>query len=154
MKQPVYTVSGLALALDVTQPQVSQWKAAGMPFGRTGRIAMSAAVAWLRERERRARPKVGASEANERRAAAEAEMAELKLARELSEVVPAADVLARAEDEAVRVRAALTQMASTHAPMVAARLGCGLREASALLREIADAVSASLANEDAEEEAA
>jgi phage terminase Nu1 subunit (DNA packaging protein) len=154
VKQPVYTAAQLAQMLDVTQPQVSQWKAAGMPFGKNGRVSMAAAVRWLRERASQTRTKIGASEANERRAAAEAQLAEVKLARELGEVVPAADVLAAAEDEAARVRAALTQMASTHAPMVAARLGCGLREASALLREIADAVSASLANEEQEEEAA
>ena len=154
MKQPVYTVSALALALDVTQPQVSQWKAAGMPFGKNGRISMSDAVRWLRERERRERPKIGASEANERRAAAEAELAELKLAKERGDVTPTSEVYAAAEEEATRVRSALTQMASSHAPMVAARLGCGLREASAVLRELADAVSASLSNDEVEGEAA
>jgi phage terminase Nu1 subunit (DNA packaging protein) len=147
-------VTTLSQALDVSQPQVSQWKAAGMPFNKAGRIRLSDAVRWLRERASRNRPKLGASEANERRAAAEAELAELKLARERGDVVPAADVYAQAEEEATRVRSALTQMASQHAPMVAARLGCGLREASAVLRELADAVSAGLSTEDVEEEAA
>jgi phage terminase Nu1 subunit (DNA packaging protein) len=152
-KQPTYTVTVLARALGVTHPQVSAWKAAGMPF-KSGRITLAAAVHWLRNDARRERPRVGAGEANERRAAAEAELAELKLARERGDVVPAADVYAQAEEEATRVRSALTQMASQHAPMVASRLGCGLREASAVLRELADAVSAGLSTDDVEEEAA
>lgn len=153
LKQPSYTVSTLALALGVSGSQISQWKAAGMPFPKSGKITMAAAVLWLRNHAMRERPKVGASEANERRAAAEAELAELKLARERGDVVPASDVYAQAEEEATRVRSALTQMASAHAPMVAARLGCGLREASAVLRELADAVSSGLATDDTEEAA-
>lgn len=155
MKQPLYTVTTLAQALDVTQPQVSQWKAAGLPFGKNGKVTLAAAVRWLRERERRDRPgRIDASKVGERTREIELELAEIKLARELGSVVPTEEVAAAAEEEATRVRSALTQMASTHAPLVAARLGCGLREASALLREIADAVSATLANEDAAEEAA
>src|SRR5690606_13054494 len=97
-----YGVSALAALLGVTQQQVSQWKAAGMPFQR-GKVTTAAAVRWLREHERRQRPRIGASEANDRRAAAEAELAELKLARERADVVPAIAVRAAAEDEAARV---------------------------------------------------
>ena len=156
MTPVTYGVNSLAQALGVTSQQVSQWKAAGMPFGKTGRILLKDAVRWLREHERRSRPKIGASEANERRAAAEAELAELKLARERGDVVPAAEVQAAAEDEAARVAGVLSQMASEFAPMVAARLGCTLRQASAVLREVSDGVRSRLAapDTDTQEEAA
>lgn len=125
-----------------------------MPFTKAGRITMAAAVRWLRERAARDRPRVDASKVGERVREVELELAELKLARELGSVVPVEEARKAAEEEATRVRSALTQMASAHAPMVAARLGCGLREASAVLRELADAVSAALSTDDVEEEAA
>ena len=153
-KPPSYTVTALARELGVTHPQVSQWKAAGMPFSKAGRITMAAAVLWLRNDARRERPKMGASDAAGRRAAAEAELAELKVARERGDVVPAEDVYRQAEEEATRVRSLLTQMASAHAPLVAQECACDIRTASRVLRKVADLVSDQLASEDAEEEAA
>jgi phage terminase Nu1 subunit (DNA packaging protein) len=155
MKPPLYTVTTLAHALDLSQPQVSQWKALGMPFSKSGKISMADAVRWLRDRAAKDRPKIGASEANERRAAAEAQLAELKLALEMGEVTPTGDVRAMAEEEILRFRTAVQQMASSEAPYVAARLNCSHREASAVLREVADRVLSGLAGDDvAEEEAA
>jgi hypothetical protein len=149
---PSYNVSALAVVVGADQAQVSRWKLAGMPFAKNGKIRLDRAWAWIREYERRDRPKMGASEANERRAAAEAELAELKLARERGDVVPASAVLAAAEDEAARVKGVVTQLASEFAPMLAARLGCGLRDASAVLREVSDGVSRRLAAQDDNEQ--
>lgn len=156
MAPVTFGVNSLAQAIGVTQQQVSQWKAAGMPFGRTGRILLKDAVRWLRDHERRERPRIGASEANERRAAAEAELAELKLARERGDVVLAAEALAKMEDENARVAGILAQLASEYAPLVASRTGCGLRDASAVLREIGDGLRRRLAagDTDTQEEAA
>jgi terminase small subunit / prophage DNA-packing protein len=148
-KPPAYTVTTLARALGVSHPQVSQWKGEGMPFTPAGRITIPAAVRWLRERERRERPRLGASESNDRRAAAEAQLAELRLAKELGEVVMASDVLARDEDEVMRVRAIVLSM-TTHAPLLATRCGCTLREASAALRDLAEVVLSELAKPDDE----
>ena len=152
MSSPLCTPTELAAALDVSKPQVSAWKTAGMPFTKAGRIRLSEAVRWLRDRAAKDRPKIGASEANERRAAAEAQLAELKLALEMGEVTPTADVRGAAEEEVLRFRTAVQQMASSEAPLVAARLNCSHREASAVLREVADRVLSSLASEDAVEE--
>jgi phage terminase Nu1 subunit (DNA packaging protein) len=151
-----YGVNALARELGVTQQQVSQWKAAGMPFGRSGKIKMAAAVRWLREYERRARPTMSGGEAAMRRMIAEAELMELKLANARAEVVPAAEALAAAEDEATRVAGVLSQMPTEYAPLLASRLKCTLRQASAVLREVSDGVRARLAAPDnqAEEEAA
>ena len=154
MKPPLYTVTTLSQALDVSQPQVSAWRTAGMPFTKAGRITMAVAVRWLRDRAAKDRPKIGASEANERRAAAEAQLAELKLALEMGEVTPAADVRGAAEEEVLRFRTAVQQMASSEAPLVAARLNCSHREASAVLREVADRVLSGLASDDSVEEEA
>jgi phage terminase Nu1 subunit (DNA packaging protein) len=154
MKAPLYTVGQLAAALDVTSQQVSQWKAAGMPFSKAGKITMAAAVRWLRERAARDRGRVDANKVGERTREIEMELAELKLARELGTVVPAGEVQAAAEEEAVRVRGLLTQMASQHAPMVATECACDIRTASRVLRRLADAVSAQLASDEPEEEAA
>lgn len=155
-KAPSYRVGELAAVLGVVQPQVSQWKAAGMPFTAAGTIRLDKAVRWLRDYERRERPKIGRSESDERRAAAEAELAELKLARERGDVVPAVAVQAAAEDEAARVAGVLSQVPSEFAPLVAAELGCGLRQASAVLRRVSDGVRARLAAADVDtnEEAA
>lgn len=155
MAPPSFNVSGLAVALGYDQALVSRWKAQGMPF-KSGKITLAAAVHWLRDRDRAERPKASRSEADDRRAVAEAELAELKLARERADVVPAVAVQAAAEDEAARVAGVLSQMPSEFAPVVAARLGCGLREASAVLRVVSDGVRARLAAPDAEsvEEAA
>jgi phage terminase Nu1 subunit (DNA packaging protein) len=154
-KELTYTVSTLARLVREDQAQVSRWKAEGMPFDRNGRITAAAAWAWIRTHERRERKRLSRSEADERRAAAEAELAELKLARERADVVPAAAVLAAAEDEAARVRGVLTQLHTEFAPLVAARLTCGLRDASAVLREISDGVCARLAaQDDTEQESA
>jgi phage terminase Nu1 subunit (DNA packaging protein) len=144
----LYTVTTLSQALDVSQPQVSAWRTAGMPFNKAGRITMAVAVRWLRDRAAKDRPKIGASEANERRAAAEAQLAELKLALEMGEVTPTGDVRAMAEEEILRFRTAVQQMASSEAPLVAARLNCSHREASAVLREVADRVLSGLAGDD------
>lgn len=151
-----YGVNALAREIGVTQQQVSQWKATGMPFGRSGKISMAAAVRWLRDHERRARSSMSGGEAAMRRAIAEAELMELKLARERAEVVPAVQVLAAAEDEATRVAGVLSQMPTEFAPVLAARLKVTLREASAVLREVSDGVRSRLAAQDnqAEEEAA
>jgi phage terminase Nu1 subunit (DNA packaging protein) len=150
-----YNVSELARALGVAQPQVSQWKAAGMPF-KNGRTTLAAAVRWLREHERRQRPRIGAGEAQERRAAAEAELAELRLARERADLILAADAQSAAEDEAVRVGGVVSQIPTEFAPLLAQRLGVTLRQASAVLREVADGVRVRLAapDLDREEEAA
>lgn len=152
-KPPTYTVTALATALGVAQPQVSEWKRNGMPF-KAGRIGLADAVAWLRTWERRERKRMSGGEAVERRAAAEAELAELKLARERGDVVPAAEVLAAAEDEATRVAGVLSQIPSEFAPVVAARLGVTLRQASAVLREVADGARARLAAQDEDGEQA
>jgi hypothetical protein len=150
-----YTVSGLAKAWELSQSQVSQWKQAGMPFGADGRIALAAATHWLRGHERRERKRVDGSDAISRRAEADAELMELRLARELGDVVLASEVYAKAEQEATRVRAIVAQLASTYAPLVATRLACGLRDASAALREVADQLAAQLAaSDDDEQEAA
>ena len=155
MKTPLYTVGQLATALDVTQPQVSQWKAAGMPFTKAGKITMAVAVRWLRERAARDRGRVDASKVGERTREVELELAELRLARELGYVVPVEEVQASAEEEILRFRTAVQQMASSEAPYVAARLNCSHREASAVLREVADRVLSGLAgDEQVEEEAA
>lgn len=154
LKLPLYTITTLSQALDVSQPQVSAWKTAGMPFSRNGRISMADAVRWLRDRAAKDRPRVGISEANERRMVADAELAELKLARERGDVTPTADVYASAEEEIIRFRTALTQMASAEAPFLASRMNCHHREAAAVLREIADRTLAGLSTDEAEEEAA
>ena len=156
VSSPLCTPTELAAALDVSKPQVSAWRTAGMPFTKAGRIRLSEAVRWLRDRAAKDRPKIGASEANERRAAAEAELAELKVAKERGDVVPAAEVYAAAEEEVLRYRTAVQQMASSEAPLVAARLNCSHREASAVLREVADRVLSGLSDDDppAQEEAA
>ena len=155
MSSPLCTPTELAAALDVSKPQVSAWKTAGMPFTKAGRIRLSEAVRWLRDRAAKDRPKIGASEANERRAAAEAQLAEAKLAQVLADLVPASEMRASAEEEILRFRTAVQQMASSEAPYVAARLNCSHREASAVLREVADRVLSGLAGDDvAEEEAA
>jgi phage terminase Nu1 subunit (DNA packaging protein) len=151
-----YNVSGLAHAIGVDQAQVSRWKLAGLPFGKNGKVSLARAVAWIREHERRERPKTGRKEVDDRLAEVQLEREELKLARERAEVAPASDVLAAAEEEASRVRGVLTQLHTEFSPLVAARLSCGLREASAVLREISDGVCARLAAQDtdANEEAA
>jgi hypothetical protein len=119
-----------------------------MPFGADGRITLASAVHWLRERAAQERPKIGASEANDRRAAAEAHLAELRLARELALVVPADEARQCAEEEIGRVRAIVAQIPSTHAPLIAKRLNCSHREAAAVLRELAELVATDLAAPD------
>lgn len=147
-----FNVSGLAVALGVDQALVSRWKLTGMPFGANGKITLARAWAWMREHERRERPAVKRTDADDRKALADAELAELKLARERADVVPAVAVQAAAEDEAARVAGVLSQVPSEFAPLVAAELGCGLRQASAVLRRVSDGVRARLAAQDTESE--
>lgn len=151
-----YHVSGLALAVGIDQAQVSRWKAAGMPFKADGKIDLPTAVRWIREHERRDRPQMSVTDAAQRKLAAEAELAELKVARERGDVVLASDVRAAAEDEAARVAGVLSQLPSEFAPLLAARLGVTVRAASAVLREVSDGVRSRLAGQDVEsnEEAA
>jgi hypothetical protein len=63
-------------------------------------------------------------------------------------------VYAAAEEEVLRYRTAVQQMASSEAPLVASRLNCSHREASAVLRDVADRVLSGLAGDDVVEEEA
>jgi phage terminase Nu1 subunit (DNA packaging protein) len=153
-KPPHYTVSSLALVWDVDQAQVSRWKAAGMPFTKAGRISLAAATRWVREYERRERPKGNASEAMDRRAIAESELAELRLARERGDVVPAAEVLAASEEEQARVVGCLTQTPSGVAPHLAATYGLPLRTAAAIARDVIDHARELLASDDEDNDTA
>jgi phage terminase Nu1 subunit (DNA packaging protein) len=150
-RTPLYTVTTLAAALELSQPQVSQWKSLGMPFSKAGRISMADAVGWLRDRASKDRPRIGVSESQERKAAADAETAELNLAKLKGTLVAASDMRREVEDEALRVRAIVRQMAPNYAPLLAARLSCGLREAFAVLQEVGDEVSRQMARRDAED---
>jgi hypothetical protein len=151
-KPHTFTVTGLARAWGLSQAQLSQWKMAGMPFGADGRIGLDEATRWIRQHERRERMRSDGSDAGKRRADAEAALMELKLARELGEVVLAAEVYEADEEEAARVRGIVQNLASMFAPMVATRLSCSMREASAVLRTIAEDLAAQIAADDDETE--
>lgn len=135
-------------------PQISLWKSTGMPFGENGRIPLDVATRWLRQWERREKMKASGTDAGQRVREAEAELMELRLARELGEVVLASEARAAAAAEITRVRTTIQQMASTCAQIIAVECGCDVRTAARGLRKSSDVVLAQLANGDAEEEAA
>lgn len=149
-----FTVSGLARAWGYSVPQISAWKADGLTFEEDGKVGLAEATRWLRQHERREKMRSDGTDAGKRRSEAEASLMELKLAKELGEVVLASEVYAANEDEALRVRGIVALLPSSYAPTIATRLSCNLRDASAVLREIAEDLSAQIASDDEEEEAA
>lgn len=140
----------LAALLGVDPTEVTKWKSQGCPHTPDGRWVVSEVVRWLRAREKSAE-RMRADEADERRKAAEAQLAELKLARERGEVVPVPDVQRQAEDEAGRVRGVIATIPTEDAPSLAAALGCSMREASAWLRGQSDRILMRLATAEEEE---
>lgn len=147
---PEYSVSTLARALDVDQAQVSRWKAAGMRFDARGRVSLAAAVAWLREHERRERPQKSGKEITDRLAQIDLERAELRLLRERDAVVLRADVEQAAEEEALRVAAIVGGLATLAVPLLVAQTGCTRATAALTARAIADGLRDRLASEDEE----
>lgn len=98
----------------------------------------------------RGRTRMGLSEAEERKAGADAALAELRLERERAAVVPAAEVRAAAEAEAIRVRTIVLQLPTDQAATLAARVGCTVRDAMSALRDVADTLARRLAAPDAD----
>jgi len=101
----------------VALPTVDAWKRAGCPVEKEGRNVMfnSAAVSkWLRERDVEAATSdrsQSIEESNRRRAAAEAGLAEIKLAQVCREVVRVADVAAVVGDDYASLRSRLLSVA-------------------------------------------
>jgi hypothetical protein len=96
----------------------------------------------------RGRTRMGLSEAEERKAGADAALAELRLERERGAVVPASEVRAAAEEEAIRVQTIVLQLPTDQAAKLAERLGCTVRDAMVALRDVADALARRLAEPD------
>jgi phage terminase Nu1 subunit (DNA packaging protein) len=157
----------LAALLGLSTRQVRNLVDAGMPVvSEGGKLWYDgpACVAWyVGEKEKAAKSDRSVEAIDEARERArklrfEADLAELKVARERREVAPMSEWRAAADDEAARVGGVIGQMPSEFASVLAARLGVSVRQASAVLREIADGVRARLAagdvDDQSEEEAA
>jgi phage terminase Nu1 subunit (DNA packaging protein) len=154
---PLCAAVEIARAFGVSQQRVSQWKSAGMPFSAAGRISLAAALAWVLERDRQQAVRMGRSEARERLAVVKAELAELQLARELADVCLASEVAEAAEYQRARVLRIVRAMPERYGPHLAARLGCSVKRAVAVLRTIADELCLTLGRNgdpDDEEQAA
>jgi terminase small subunit / prophage DNA-packing protein len=155
--QPVETI---ARVLGISARRVQQLVKEGMPQISRGRYPLIGCVQWYikywQDRaEARASDTLSFDAVRTRKVAAEAELAEIDLARARGIVVPAPQVAAAAEEEVLRFRTAVQQMSSSEAPLVAQRLNCSHREASKVLREVADRVLSGLAaDETVEEDAA
>lgn len=146
-------VTGRALAalLGVDPAEVTKWKSQGCPHTPDNRYVVAAVYRWRLEREASSE-KMDAAEAKRAREAAEAQLAELRLARERGEVVAVADVQAQAEAEAGRVRGVIQTIPTEWAPSLAAAVGCSMRDAAAWLRTQSDGILNRLATADTEEE--
>ncbi len=113
------TAAGLARVLGVSDQAVSQWKAAGAPFGADGRVTQAEFRRWelaavKAQAEAKAAP-TSEDEARARKLAAEAERAELALARERGQVVTVADAAAGLAAQCAELRAAVVAMPGRYA---------------------------------------
>lgn len=144
-KQLRVKASELAAICGVHVTTVSNWTRSGLPCERKGRdalIEVQAGVQWMKrgleEDVARLREAAAGSGAKDRKVAAEARMAELKVEREEALIVPAAEV----RDRWVEIISALRE-AMLSVPGVAVQSGLVTREAEDELATIVrDALSA------------
>lgn len=138
--------SELCRQLGISEPTMSEYRKAGAPFGADNRTTKAEFRRWELATVRaqaaaRATP-TSEDEARARKLAAEAEMAELKLARERGQVVTVTDAAAAYEARLVPVRAALMAVPGRWAPEV---VGLGstrdaMQVMSRLVREVLGAL--------------
>lgn len=110
----------LARVLGVTRPAVTQWRQAGCPYRRRGgryEYVVAEVVDWRLDRAKaEKRDEAAPDEARERarKLRAEADRAELELARARGELVPVAEFTDALDDAFSRVRAKLLAVPTEH----------------------------------------
>ena len=125
-KTPTITSAEFAADHGVSLRRVQQWIAEGMPYRDVNgerRIARVDANKWLRAYEReqaeaRAKKPSGLVESEERKAAADAQLAELKLAREQGQVVEIEETRRTVAAMLTQLRAQLLSLPARWAPKV------------------------------------
>jgi hypothetical protein len=136
-------VAVIARVLGVTPRRVQQLAKEGLPTVGRGKYPLVPCVQWYikywQDRaEARSSMVLSLDAVRARKLTAEAEMAEIDLARARADVIDRESVRRAAEAEAARTGALLGQMASMEAPWLAERAGITLRLSSSVLRELSD----------------
>lgn len=158
-KTETLTLAQVAKLLNVSHETIRTYRKRGMPTRTvSGRPAFVAAevLPWRIEdvrREERERSSPDEAQERTRKLAAEASLAELRLARERGEVVPAAEVESEMERLCLNLRSRIVTMRGKWAP---ALLGLStMAEATATLDRVADDLLRSLREgaDDLEDEA-
>ncbi|MCC7132489.1 MAG: terminase small subunit [Gemmatimonadales bacterium] len=122
-KTPTVSVTEFAADHGLTSRRVQQWIAEGMPYrdeGGNRRIVRAEANRWIREKERDEATKAATpdstDDAERRKATADAQLAELRLARETGQVVPIDEATKAVEDMLGQLRAQLLTLPARWAP--------------------------------------
>ncbi len=138
------TAAELARVYRVSDQAVSAWRKAGAPFGDDGKTTLPAFRAWeLAAEAAKAQAKATPTtedEARARKLSAEAELAEVKLARERGQVVAIEDAAAEYERRTTRLRQAVAAVPGTYAQQIV-----GLETTGEAMRVLRDVVASLLA---------
>jgi phage terminase Nu1 subunit (DNA packaging protein) len=140
------TAAELARLYGVSDQAVSGWKSAGAPFGPDRRISLAEFRRWEHhaiksQAEAKAAPTTE-DEARARKLSAEAELAEVKLARERGQVVAVEDAAGAYERRVTRLRQAVAAIPGTYAQQIVGLETTG--DAMRVLRDVTASLLAAL----------
>jgi len=136
-RAPTVTVTELTELLAVNDETVRLWRQKGCPHQverNRPRFVVAKVVGWLREQERRAAEPTSLAESEERKAKADAQLAELKLERERGLVVPVDEAASIVEAMLGQLRSTLLTVPQRVAPRLVGLTSLG--QATVVLEQV------------------